>query len=113
MALVLIVLAAAAVFVIAAVVVGREARRLDEESPRPVFDVDEAVAWVGERLPFEVAARLSHDHLRTILERSLEQLPIGGQDGMVADDETVAHIQALGGDWTDADVWAVVDLEVL
>ena len=111
MALVLIVLAAAAVFVIAAVVIGREARRLDDESPRPVFDMDEAVSWVAERLPFEVAARLSHDDVRTILERSLEHLPIGGQDGMVADDETVAHVQAAGGDWTDAEVWAVVDLE--
>jgi len=113
LALVLILFAGVSVFVLAAVVIGREARRLDEESPRPVFDLDEAVAWVGERLPFEVAARLTHDEVRTILERSLEHLPIGGQDGMVADDETVAHIQARGGDWTDADVWTVVDLEVL
>jgi hypothetical protein len=111
MALVLIVLAAAAVFVIAAVVIGREARRLDDQAPRPVFDMDEAVTWVAERLPFEVAARLSHDDVRTILERSLQHLPIGGQDRMVADDEMVAQVQAAGGDWTDAEVWAVVDLE--
>ena len=111
MALVLIVLAAAAVFVIAAVVVGREAHRLDAASPRPVFDLDEAVGWVAERLPVEVASRLSHADVRAMLERSLERLPIGGEDGMVADDETVAHVLA-GSDWGEADVWLVVDLEV-
>ena len=111
MALALIALAAAAVFVIAAVVIGREAQRLDAESPRPVFDLEEAVGWVAERLPVEVASRLSHDDVRTMLTRSLERLPIGGEDGMVADDETVAHLLA-GGAWGEADVWLVVDLEV-
>jgi hypothetical protein len=110
-ALALVVLAAAAVFVIAAVVIGREAHRLDTESPRPVFDIVEAVGWVAERLPVEVAGRLSHDDVRRMLERSLEHLPIGGEDGMVADDETVAHVLG-GSDWGEADVWLVVDLEV-
>ena len=111
MALILIVLAAAAVFVIAAVVVGREAHRLDTTSPRPVFDLEEAVGWVAERLPVDVAGRLSHDDVRRMLERSLDHLPIGGEDGMVADDETVAHVLS-GSDWGEADVWLVVDLEV-
>lgn len=111
MALVLVVLAAAAVFVIAAVVIGREARRLDLASPRPVFDIDEAVGWVAERLPVEAASRLTHDDVRRMLERSLERLPIGGEDGMVADDETVAYVVA-GGGWEEADAWLVVDLEV-
>ena len=107
----LVGLAVVSVFVLAAVVVGREAHRLDAESPRPVFDMAEAVAWVGERLRFEIAARLSHDDVRVILERTLEWLPVGGEDDLVADEEAVAHVLAAGGDWEDADVWAVLDLE--
>ncbi len=111
---ILLLLAAVAVFVLAAVVVGREAHRLDGESPRPVFDLDEAVAWVADRLDFDLAARLSHADVRRMLELSLERLPIGGEDGMVADDETVAHVVTAGeGQWPESDVWAVVDLEVL
>ena len=111
---ILMLLAAVGVFVLAAVVVGREAHRLDDESPRPVFDLDEAVAWVAERLDFDLTARLSPGDVRRMLELSLERLPIGGEDGMVADDETVAHVLAAsGGEWPESDVWAVVDLEVL
>ena len=61
MIVVYLLVALALVFAIAAVVVGREARRLDAEPPRPVFDPDEAVEWVANHLPFEVSAVLSHD----------------------------------------------------
>jgi hypothetical protein len=114
-ALLFAVFAAAIVFVIAAVVLGREARRLGTDNPRPVFDVDEAVAWVADRLPEAVTSRLTYDDLRMILTWSLEQLPTGGQDAMVADDETVGHVTAraaaVGRSWLEADVWAVVDQE--
>ena len=40
-----------AVFVIAAVVVGREAHRLDAVAPRVVYRVDEAVDFVADRVP--------------------------------------------------------------
>ena len=40
------VVAAVAVFVIAAVVVGREAHRLDAVAPRVVYTLDEAVDFV-------------------------------------------------------------------
>jgi hypothetical protein len=68
------VIAAAVVLVIAAFVVGREARRLDAEPPRPVFDVDEATEWVANHLPFAVSAVLSYDDVRRILEWNLEFL---------------------------------------
>lgn len=115
MTFVFVGLAAAVVFVIAAVVVGREARRLDGQSPRPVFDVEEAVAWVAERLDGDVTARLGYDDVRSILEWSLERLPVGGEDAMVADDEAVAHVVARaivdGRDLDERDVWAVLDQE--
>jgi hypothetical protein len=44
-----------AVFAIAAVLVGREASRLAAAPPRPVFDMDEAVVWIADRLPESVS----------------------------------------------------------
>ena len=59
-------------FVIAAVVIGREARRLDALPRRPVFDLDEAVEFVASRLSFAVAAQLSHDDVRQLLRWHVE-----------------------------------------
>jgi len=69
-----IVIALALVFAIAAVLVGREARRLDAEPPRAVFDIDEATEWVANHLPFEVSAVLAYEDVRRILEWNLEFL---------------------------------------
>jgi hypothetical protein len=44
-------------FTIAAGVIGREAHRLDSFSPVPVYDVEQAVAFVAERLPEDVSSR--------------------------------------------------------
>ncbi len=65
--IVLAVFAAVATFVIAAVVVGREARRLDSVAPRSVYIVDEAVEFVAEYLPESSQARLTPDELEQIL----------------------------------------------
>jgi len=65
--IVLAVFAAVATFVIAAVVVGREARRLDSVAPRSVYIVDEAVEFVAEFLPESSQARLTPDELEQIL----------------------------------------------
>ena len=74
MLVVFAVVALIVVFVIAAVVIGRESSRLSVEAPRPVFDLDEAVAWVAERVPFEVSAVLSHDDVRRMLRWNLADL---------------------------------------
>ena len=73
-----VVIALAVVFLIAAVVVGREAKRLDTEPPRAVFDIDEATEWVAHHLPFEVSAVLSFDDVHRILEWNLEFLRAKG-----------------------------------
>ena len=62
------VLAAIASFVIAAVVIGREARRLDSVAPRAVYDLDQAIEFVADRLPVETQARLTFDELRVLLK---------------------------------------------
>ena len=64
---VFILLAALLTFVIAAVVVGREARRLDSVAPRSVYIVDEAVEFVAEYLPQQSQARLRPDELEQLL----------------------------------------------
>ena len=64
---VLVVLAALCTFVIAAVVVGREARRLDSVAPRSVYIVDEAVEFVAEFLPAGTQSRLTPDELEQLL----------------------------------------------
>jgi hypothetical protein len=61
------VLAAIAVFVIAAVVVGREAHRLDAVAPRVVYRLDEAIDFVADRLPPATQARLTPAELEQLL----------------------------------------------
>ena len=117
MALVLIVLAVVVVFVIAAVTIGRETSRLAEQSPRPVFDMDEAVEWIGDRLPLEVTAQLSHDDVRQILQWSLDHLAVSADDEvLVVDEETLAYVQvrARGGGhaWTEREIRAVLDVQL-
>src|SRR3954469_8907360 len=116
------VLAAGIVFAIAAVVVGREARRLDAVPPRSVFDMDEAVAWVADHLPFEVSAVLTHDDVRRILDWNLQYFRSKGVSGngstphvdapiVVGGAETVAYVldraAASGSEFTPEQVHAV------
>jgi len=64
----LFVLAAAiCTFVIAAVVVGREAHRLDAVAPRSVYIPEEAAEFVAEYLPAESQSRLTPDELEQLL----------------------------------------------
>jgi hypothetical protein len=121
------VVAAVIVFAIAAFVIGREARRLDAVPPRPVFDINEAVAWVAEHLPFEVSAVLSHDDVRRIIDLNLEYFRTKGVSGngstphlegpvVVGGAETVdwvlARAEILGTNYTAAQVHAVLDAQM-
>ena len=117
----------AIVFAIAAVVIGREARRLDSVPPRPVFDMDEAVAWVSDHLPFDVSAVLSHADVRNIIDWNLEYFRSKGVSGngstphldgpvVVGGAETVdfvlARAQQVGTSYTAAQVHAVLDAQM-
>jgi hypothetical protein len=127
MAIVLFAVAAAIVFVIAAVAIGREARRLSDEAPRPVFDMDEAVEWIGDRLPFEVGAQLSHDDVRAILRWSLElyrasALSSNGHGAEGAGEVVVGEAEVLGyvverardagHDWSPGQIQAVLGVQL-
>ena len=78
MAVLLGVLALAAVFAIAAVVIGREARRLAAKPPQRVFDFEDAVTWVCDHVSDDVAAVLSPDDVRRILNWHLEYFRLKG-----------------------------------
>ena len=55
------------VFAIAAVAIGREARRLDSVAPRAVYLLNDAVAFVAERLPVDSQSRLTFDEVEQLL----------------------------------------------
>ena len=89
MTIVFVLIAAVIVFAIAAATVGTVVARL-ADAPRPtVLKVDESVDWIAERLPFEIAAEISHDDVRRILDWHLDYF---ADVGLVTD-----HGQELGG----------------
>jgi hypothetical protein len=127
MAVIYAVLALVVIFAIAAVVVGREARRLDAVPPTPTFDMDEAVEFVAEHLPFEVGAELSHDDVRRIIDWNLEFFRLKGVSGnghgaategpvVVGGAETVDYVLARadsqGLTYTAAQVHAVLNAQM-
>jgi hypothetical protein len=74
MTVVLIVAAAVAVLLIALVAVGREAFTLGSQPRQALFDVEEAVDFVGDRLPDEITARISYDDVRSLVRFHLDHL---------------------------------------
>src|SRR6187397_2933660 len=70
----LAVVAAVLVVVIALVAVGREAFTLSAQPKQALFDLEEAVEFVADRLPDEVTAVLTYDDVRSILRWHLEYL---------------------------------------
>jgi hypothetical protein len=129
---VFIVAAAVAVFVIAAVTVGRETFRLGHTGWSTIFDLDEAVSYVADDLPADAQARLTHDEVRVLIAAQLEHLHHSGLVGLpgeepaasagnasddeppvvIADDDAVAVVlgraEAEGLDVADDDAFRVV-----
>ncbi len=63
---------------IAALAIGREARRLDAVAPRAVYMLDDAVAFVAAKLPTESQARLTFDELQQLLVAHMRWLHAKG-----------------------------------
>ena len=123
----LVVVAAVLVFAIAAIVIGREAKRLDALPPTPSFDVPAAVAHIGELLPYEISAELSYEDVRRIVLLHLEDMraygirddrptatrtlqPVVITDAGVA--EVVKRAAAEGFNYPASHVRAVLDAEL-
>ena len=74
----------ALVVVIGLVVVGRETARLAAAARPAVFDLEEAVEFIAERLPPDSQARMSHDDVRWVLRADadlLEEATAGAPEG--------------------------------
>ena len=69
------------VVAIAAAIVIREAGRIAKEPPPALFDLDEAHDWVVAHVPDAVAATLTSDDVRRILEFQLEYFKKKGVSG--------------------------------
>jgi hypothetical protein len=68
------VVAGVCVLLIAALVVGREARRLDAVAPRAVYEIEQALQFVSDALPEITQARLTPDELAELLRLHLNWL---------------------------------------
>jgi len=127
MGLFLGVLAVAAIFAIAAIVLGREARRLATKAPGRVFEFEDAVTWVCDHVGSEVAAVLSPDDVRRILNWHLEFFRIKGVSSngntaeadhpvVVSGAETVDFVlsraKSAGADYTPLQIHAVLDAQM-
>jgi len=122
-----IVLAAVGCFVIAAVTIGGVSGSLARRPRRSVYDLEEAVDFVAERLPDELTAELSYDDVRAVLLAHCDYLAskgvasartaddIGAGLVVVPDDEPIAFIlgrvEADGLAITDEQVVQVLDVE--
>ena len=87
-------IAAVAVFVIAAVVVGREAHRLDAVAPRVVYRLDEAVDFVADRVPPATQARLTPAEVEQLLVFHLRWLHAKGLQPVDVDRPPPGHRHA-------------------
>ena len=81
MGLVVGFLAFGLVVAIATVFVVREAGRIAKEPPAALFDPDDAYEWVVEHVPDDVAATLTPDDVRRILDFQLEFFQQRGVSG--------------------------------
>ena len=120
-------LAALGTFVIAAVAVGSVTGRLARAPRRSVYDLEEAVEFVSERLPDELTAELSYDDVRTVLGFHCDYLAdkgvastrtadeIGSGLVLVSDDEPLAFVlgrcEATSLDVSDAAVATILEVE--
>lgn len=119
--------AVVAVVVLALLVVGRETASLSAQPRQAIFDVDEAVDFVAERLPFEISARISYDDVRALVRFHLEHVAAAGAPSerwnagrarlVIVDDEEGAEVlmaRAIeaGLDLGPDDVAAVLGLEL-
>ena len=85
------VLAAIATFAIAAGAIGREAHRLDAVAPRAVYQLDEAVDFVADRLSAESQARLTPAEVEQLLVIHLRWLHAKG----LQPDRAVDQVQSI------------------
>ncbi|HBU75599.1 MAG TPA: hypothetical protein DEB38_04945 [Acidimicrobiaceae bacterium] len=123
-----VVLAAVAIFAIAAGAIGREAHRLDAIAPRAVYTLDEAVDFVADQIPERSQARLTPAEVESLLiahinwlhaqglapDRVIDQRQNIDSTLIVSDEALIAHLMMVATDTgievlDDVDIVEVVD----
>ncbi len=103
---VFVAISAVLVFAIAAGTIGREAHRLDTIAPRAVYELDEAVDFVADRLPVESQARLTPEEVQSLLvahinwlhahglqpDRAVDARQTISEQVVISEDALVAHL---------------------
>ena len=127
MAVVIGFLVVGVVIAIAAVFVTREATRIAKQPPPALYHLDDALAWVVDHLPDDVAATLTVDDVRRILEFQVEYFKRKGvsANGSVAypaapvvigGSETVDYVlercAATGESYLPEQVYGVIDTQL-
>jgi hypothetical protein len=115
------------VIAIAAFFVTREATRIAREPPPALYHLDDALAWVVEHLPDDVAATVTEDDVRRILEFQVEFFKRKGVSAngataypsgtvVVGGSETVDYIversAATGEAYIPEQVYGVIDTQL-
>jgi hypothetical protein len=118
---ILVGLAVVLVVAIALYAVGREVVLLEDRARPAVFELEEAIAFIAERLPDEVTARVSHDDVRWVLrtdaevleEATAEAVAVGDDDEVLDQDGAVGRVLGRASedrpDLADEDVVAILD----
>ncbi len=123
-----IALAVVCTFVIATVSIGVVSGSLARRPRRSVYDLEEAVDFVADRLPEELTARISFDDVRSVLMFHCDYLALKGVASertaddigsalvVVPDDEPTAYVLGRVTDedveLTDDEVVTILDAEL-
>jgi hypothetical protein len=122
----IVVLTVVVVLAIGVVTIGRVVGRLAVAPPTSVFDEDEAVEWIADRLPVEVASQVTHDEVRQLVTWHLDFLVEEGiatevayadapDDVVVGEDDGLAYVIGQASeaqlDLDDAHIATVLDTE--
>jgi hypothetical protein len=112
---------------IAAFFVTREATRIAKEPPPALYHLDDALAWVVEHLPDDLAATLTVDDVRRILEFQVEFFKRKGVSSngstaypagpvVIGGSETVDYVlercAATGESYLPEQVYGVIDTQL-
>ena len=122
-----VVISAVVAFVVAAVSVGSVTASLAGRPRRTVYDLEEAIDFVGDHLESDLTAVVSFEDVRQVLEWHIDYLrdrgiasyrtadDIGAELVVVRDDEPVAFIlgraDEVSSDLTDEQVVAILAAE--
>ena len=88
------VVSAILVFITAAVMIGRETKRLDGFAPEPVFDLTEAVVWIEQRLADEVRAQITYGDVRDLVDWHVSDMAMRGVAPSVGPDGELVVVGA-------------------